>query len=124
MQFEAQLAAQGHRLATRARRRRSWSNRAWASMPTHARSAAPTRSGSSRSTSRRTPPAAAGNPTAEVQLWLAEDGRIERHALLKSSGNPAWDRAVLRAVERAGRLPADHDGRVPRQIVVAFRPKA
>lgn len=65
-----------------------------------------------------------GNPAAEITLKLAEDGRIEQHKLSKSSGNKAWDSAVLRAIERVPRLPADQSGKVPSQLVIAFRPKA
>ncbi|MDI9854773.1 TonB family protein [Comamonas sp. 17RB] len=65
-----------------------------------------------------------GNPAAEVTLKLAEDGRIQDHKLTKSSGNKAWDAAVLRAIQRIPRLPTDQNGKVPPEMVIAFRPNA
>jgi colicin import membrane protein len=43
--------------------------------------------------------------------------------LVKPSGNAAWDDAVLRAIDRAGTLPRDVDGRVPTSIEISFRPE-
>lgn len=65
----------------------------------------------------------AANPTAEVQVALAPDGRILGSKILKSSNDPEWDRAVLRAVEKAETLPRDTDGRVPPVIILNFRPR-
>ena len=66
----------------------------------------------------------AGNPTAEVQVRLSPDGTISEARLVRSSGVPSWDAAVMRAVEMTGRFPADVDGRVPPVLVIAFRPKS
>ena len=55
-------------------------------------------------------------------LRTLPDGSIVGKKLVKSSGNPAWDEAVLRAIDRTGTLPRDTDGRVPPVIVIAFRP--
>lgn len=63
------------------------------------------------------------NPMAEVQVALAPDGRILGSKVLKASGDPEWDRAVLRAVEKAETLPRDTDGRVPSVIILTFRPR-
>jgi colicin import membrane protein len=65
---------------------------------------------------------AAGNPAADVEVRVAPTGRITGRSLLKSSGNKAWDEAVLRAVDRTEMLPRDIDGRVPPTIVIKFRP--
>jgi colicin import membrane protein len=65
----------------------------------------------------------AANPQAEVQVTLQPDGRILGSKLLKSSGDADWDRAVLRAIERAETLPRDTDGRVPSVIILTFRPR-
>ena len=65
----------------------------------------------------------AGNPAAEVEVRTAPDGTIVGQRLIKSSGNKAWDSAVLRAIEKTETLPRDVDGRVPTQIVISFRPK-
>ncbi|MFG6442547.1 cell envelope integrity protein TolA [Roseateles sp. LKC17W] len=63
------------------------------------------------------------NPMTEVQVALAPDGRILGSKVLKTSGDPEWDRAVLRAVEKAETLPRDTDGRVPSVIILTFRPR-
>jgi len=65
----------------------------------------------------------AANPTAEVQVTLAPDGRILGTKVLKASGDGDWDRAVLRAIEKAETLPRDTDGRVPSVIILTFRPR-
>jgi colicin import membrane protein len=62
------------------------------------------------------------NPVAEVEVRLSSDGRILSTRLLKPSGMPAWDDAVLRAVERTEQLPRDVDGRVPSTMVLTFSP--
>lgn len=65
-----------------------------------------------------------GNPSAEVLLQLAADGRIQARRLTRPSGNAAWDAAVLRALDSVPRLPTDADGKVPAQMYISFRPKA
>lgn len=65
----------------------------------------------------------AANPTTEVQVALAPDGRILGSKILKPSSDADWDRAVLRAVEKAETLPRDTDGRVPPVIILNFRPR-
>jgi colicin import membrane protein len=40
-----------------------------------------------------------------------------------SSGNAAWDQAVLNAVEKTGSLPRDESGNVPNKIAFLFRPR-
>lgn len=65
----------------------------------------------------------AANPTAEVQVALGPDGRILGSKVIKASGDAEWDRAVLRAVEKAEMLPRDTDGRVPPVIILNFRPR-
>ena len=65
----------------------------------------------------------AANPTAEVQVTLGPDGRILGTKVLKASGDGDWDRAVLRAIEKAETLPRDVDGRVPPVLILSFRPR-
>lgn len=65
---------------------------------------------------------APGNPRAEVEVRVAPDGAITGRKLVKSSGNPAWDEAVLRAIDRTGTLPRDVDGRVPSSMLIGLRP--
>lgn len=64
-----------------------------------------------------------GNPMAEVEVKTAPEGTIIGSRLLKSSGDKSWDEAVLRAIEKTGKLPRDVDGRVPTSLVIVFRPK-
>ncbi|WP_246316117.1 cell envelope integrity protein TolA [Tepidicella baoligensis] len=64
-----------------------------------------------------------GNPRAEVELRTLPDGTIVSARLRQSSGHPSWDAAVLRAIERTGRLPRDENGRVPSTLILGFRPQ-
>lgn len=64
-----------------------------------------------------------GNPRAEVEVRAAPDGTIVGTQITKSSGNKAWDDAVIRALQRTETLPRDVDGRVPSSLVIGFRPK-
>jgi colicin import membrane protein len=59
---------------------------------------------------------------AEVEVRAAPDGTITGRRLIKSSGNSAWDEAVLRAIDRTGDLPKDDNGKVPSSIVIGFKP--
>ncbi|MCY1164602.1 MAG: cell envelope integrity protein TolA [Pseudomonadota bacterium] len=65
----------------------------------------------------------AGNPTAEVEVRTTADGTIISQRLVKSSGNAAWDDAVIKAIIRTGSMPRDVDGRVPTPMILEFRPK-
>ncbi|RZJ08904.1 MAG: cell envelope integrity protein TolA [Rubrivivax sp.] len=69
------------------------------------------------------PDDSAANPTAEVKVTLQPDGRILGSTVIKASGDADWDRAVLRAIEKAETLPRDTDGRVPSVIILTFRPR-
>ncbi|RPE64948.1 cell division and transport-associated protein TolA [Tibeticola sediminis] len=66
---------------------------------------------------------APGNPSAEVEVRAAPDGTILSRKLVKSSGVKAWDEAVLKAIDKTERLPADTDGRVPSALIISFRPR-
>lgn len=63
-----------------------------------------------------------GNPLAVVEVRCAPDGRIMSRKVIESSGVPAWDEAVLRALERTEVLPADENGRVQPVMELRFRP--
>ncbi len=65
----------------------------------------------------------AGNPSAEVEVRTALDGTIMSQRLVKSSGNKAWDDAVVKAIIRTETMPRDVDGRVPTLMILEFRPK-
>ena len=65
---------------------------------------------------------APGNPRAEVEVRMQPDGTISSRKLVKSSGNPDWDQAVLRAIDRTASLPKDTNGTVPTSMVIGLRP--
>jgi colicin import membrane protein len=58
-----------------------------------------------------------------VEVRVSPDGSIISRKLLKSSGNAAWDEAVLKAVDKTETLPRDTDGQVPPTFEIGFRPK-
>ena len=65
-----------------------------------------------------------GNPTVVVMVDLAPDGMILKRTVTSPSTDPAWDRAVLIAIDRAESLPRDENGKIPmRQIKLTFKPK-
>lgn len=64
-----------------------------------------------------------GNPRAEVEVKVSPDGTILSRRIVQSSGNRAWDDAVLRAIDKTEVFPKDTDGRVPSVIVLGFRPQ-
>jgi colicin import membrane protein len=65
----------------------------------------------------------AGNPSAEVEVRTTPDGTIVGQKLVKSSGNKAWDDAVIKAIIRTETMPRDVDGKVPTPMILEFRPK-
>ena len=69
------------------------------------------------------PDSISGNPRAEVEVRAAPDGTIVGARITQSSGNKAWDDAVIRALHRTETLPRDVDGRVPSSLVIGFRPR-
>ena len=64
-----------------------------------------------------------GNPEAVVQVRVSSTGLIMSKSLTKSSGVPAWDEAVLRAVEKTERIPLDENGKVVPDFPIRFGPK-
>jgi colicin import membrane protein len=64
------------------------------------------------------------NPAAEVEVSAAPSGTIISRRLVKSSGHPDWDDAVLRAIDRTGQLPADERGLVPPRLIIDFKPNS
>lgn len=61
------------------------------------------------------------NPTALVEVRAAPDGTIVGRKLVRSSGNKAWDEAVLKAIDKTAVLPRDVDGTVPPVLEINFR---
>ena len=68
------------------------------------------------------PSSVSGNPAAEVEVRGAPDGTIVNKKLVKSSGNVAWDNAVLKAIDKTEILPRDTDGRVHSPLLLVFKP--
>lgn len=64
-----------------------------------------------------------GNPAVEIDIRLAPDGRIIASRIVKRSGVPEWDDAVLRAIERTEVLPRDETGKVPPAMTIVYRPR-
>lgn len=64
-----------------------------------------------------------GNPAVEVEIRCAADGTILSRRITKTSGSPAWDDAVLRAIDRAGTLPRDTNGKAPDVIPIRWHPQ-
>lgn len=58
----------------------------------------------------------------EVEVRALPDGTITGRRVVESSGNPAWDDAALKAIDRTGSLPRDVDGRVPTPLIIVVRP--
>lgn len=62
--------------------------------------------------------------SAVVKVLLGPDGAVLRTTLDKSSGVPAYDAAVLRAIERSSPLPVDKPGQPgSRTLRLTFQPK-
>lgn len=71
------------------------------------------------------PPDVVGNPQAEFEVSLIPTGEVLNVKLSRSSGNPAYDNAVERAIRKASPLPLPNDpslvGRF-RELKLKFRP--
>lgn len=69
------------------------------------------------------PPGASGNPEAAFQVSLLPDGGIIVVKLKKSTGNPALDAAIERAIHKSDPLPKPDDPSVfSRELNLVFRP--
>lgn len=64
-----------------------------------------------------------GNASAEVEVKSSPTGSIMSQRLVKSSGNKAWDAAVINAIIKTETMPRDVDGRVPSPMILEFRPR-
>jgi len=67
--------------------------------------------------------AVADEAITEVEVTATASGTIISVRLKKASGHKDWDDAVLRAIDKLGRLPADTDGRVPSSLLLVFKPR-
>lgn len=74
----------------------------------------------------RLPPNLSGNPEVVYQVRLLPDGEVLRLMLLKSSGQPAYDRQVELAILKASPLPLPPDrelaGAFREDLILKFRP--
>lgn len=61
--------------------------------------------------------ASAGRPSVVVLVKTSPSGQILSRRVVTSSGNKAWDEAVLRAVDKMGSVPRDVDGRIPEVLL-------
>ena len=55
-----------------------------------------------------------------VKIKSRPDGKILAKQLIRSSGDPDWDNAILQAIDKTEKLPTDIDGRTPTTMVVIF----
>jgi hypothetical protein len=65
-------------------------------------------------------------PPLETSFYydmLFPDGKIMSRKLIKSSGNKAWDEAVIKALDKTDTLPRDTDGSIPTMMVLGFKPR-
>jgi len=68
-------------------------------------------------------PGGDSNPEAEVEVRTGPGGSIIGRKVVKSSGLPDFDSAVLRALDKTETFPADTDGTVPKVMIITFRPR-
>jgi colicin import membrane protein len=61
-----------------------------------------------------------GNLVSVVEVITSSDGRIIKSRISESSGNPAWDEASLRAIEKTEIIPKDIDGRLHSPYFIKF----
>jgi colicin import membrane protein len=70
------------------------------------------------------PDTVAGNPAVEIEVRLTAEGRIiQPSRIVRSSGAPEWDEAVLRAIAKTEVLPRDESGKVPPSMTIVYRPR-
>ena len=55
-----------------------------------------------------------------VKIKSRPDGTVLAKQLIRSSGDPDWDNAILQAIDKTEKLPTDIDGRTPTTMVVIF----
>lgn len=61
-----------------------------------------------------------GNLVSVVEVITSPDGKIIKSRISESSGNPAWDEASLRAIEKTEIIPKDTDGRLHSPYFIKF----
>ena len=63
-----------------------------------------------------------GNPEALFEVTQLQSGEIVTSKMTKSSGLPAYDAAIARAIEASSPLPKRKDGSVERNLTLSFKP--
>ena len=63
-----------------------------------------------------------GLRSPDIEIRVGVDGSILSQKITTSSGNPAFDDAVLRAVIGTQKLPRDTDGTLPTDVILTFNP--
>ena len=66
------------------------------------------------------PSSAAEKWEAEVEVTLSEDGKLTSYQLLKSSGHPPWDAAVMKAMSQTTSPAPKSDFKMPKKVIFAF----
>lgn len=59
-----------------------------------------------------------------VAVDCAPDGHVLNARIVRPSGNPGWDDAAIRAVQRSDPMPLDDNGTAPAHFTITFRPRA
>jgi TolA protein len=57
-----------------------------------------------------------------ISVRCAPSGTLLSSSISRSSGNPTWDMAALRAIQRSDPMPVDTDGRAPPMFSITMRP--
>ncbi|MFM0213118.1 cell envelope integrity protein TolA [Paraburkholderia sediminicola] len=57
-----------------------------------------------------------------ISVRCSPTGTLLDAQISRSSGNPAWDDAALRAVQRSNPMPQDIDGKTPTSFKITLRP--
>jgi colicin import membrane protein len=63
-----------------------------------------------------------GNPGVEVEIRCAPDGTIIGRRITKPSGSQVWDDAVIRAIDKTGKLPTDTNGKALDTMTIVWHP--
>lgn len=57
-----------------------------------------------------------------IEVHCAPTGTLLSAAIERSSGNPQWDDAALRAVQKSDPMPLDDNGKTPASFTITMRP--
>ncbi|MGF6977103.1 colicin import membrane protein [Paraburkholderia sp. JPY465] len=57
-----------------------------------------------------------------IAVRCSPSGTVLNASVYRSSGNPAWDAAALRAVQRSDPMPQDINGKTPESFTITLRP--